>query len=218
MGTVIVLKPLRSILVAILLASLLGACASNSSCDELTVPRSAELFSIRGAESVTRASIGELFGLAKSQVAAWRVIGGGLEALWTAGNREYHLTMEEPKLTVRWTAASPSLGRVLECLGVPDRYQAETLPTPDGVPYHSLSLWYESRNVAAEVSSFGLPWGYSDLQATDRLVFVNGTTWQERLESAYGRGSFPVMGSVRSLRAWPGNLSRIVVGNDPWLR
>lgn len=212
------MKQLRSILVAILLTSLLGACGANSSCDEVMVPKLAELFSIRGDESVARVSIGELVGQTKSQVAAWRAIGGGLEALWTKGNREYHLTTGEPKLSVRWTADPPSLGRVMECLGVPDRYQAETLPTPDGLAYHSLSLWYERWNMAAEVSNYGLPWGYSDLQATDRLVFVNGTTWQERLESAHGPGSFPVMGSVRSLRAWPGSLSKIVVGNDPWLR
>lgn len=210
-------KPFRVLLSSVILAALCAACSSNTSCGELTAPKLLELFAISGDDSVARGRIGELFGLQPSEVTTSRVV-GGYYYYWGIGNRRFTWLGGQTRLEVKWSAAPPTLGRVLQCLGDPDHYQAETLPTPDGPPYHHLSLWYESRAMAAIVDVYGLPWGYSELQATDRLVYVAGGTWQERLESANSLGSFPVMRSVGSLRAWPGSISKIVVGNDPWLR
>ena len=205
------------LLVSVVVAATCVACGANVPCDELMAAKLPELFSIRSDGSDARGRIGEMFGLQASEVSMSRVVGSHLYS-WTVGNRRFTWQAGQSRLELKWNAAPPTLGRVLQCLGTPDRYQAETLPTPDGPPFHSLLLWFESRNTAAAVSNFGLPWGYSELQETDRLVFVTGTTWEERLESAHGPGSFPVMGSVRSLRAWPGSLSKIMVGSDPFLR
>ncbi len=206
----------RAILASFALVAMLGACGSSPPCDELSGLKLPAQIAYPYDESATRNHIGALYGLTASEVTTWRVT-GGLLASWKVGNREFSWASEDTKLDVRWSVSAPSLGRIMQCLGPPDRYQAERLPTPDGQPYHHLSLWYEGRALVAEVSNFGLPWGYTELQAIDRLVYVAGSTWKERLESAYPRGSFHVMRSVGSLRAWPGSLSGIVVGTDPWL-
>ncbi len=203
----------------VILLSLAAAVGSNRpSCDQILLPQIPAAFAAPNDAQTAMVFMGELFGLPSTKMTSAKYVDGSFSIEFDLGNRSLVWNSDSRSLNVRWGSNSPTLGRVMECAGTPDFYQAETLPVADWQPYRALYLWYERSHLVVSVGQFGLPWGYTELQNVDVVRFVSGETWPERLELAFPRGSFPVMSSLRSLKRWPGSLAQVVVGTDPFMR
>lgn len=203
----------------VILLSLAAAVGSNRpSCDQILLPQIPAALAAPNDAQTTMVLLEELFGFPSTKMTSANYVDGSFSIGFDLGNRSLVWNSDSRSLKVRWRSNSPTLGRVMECAGTPDFYQAETLPVPDGRPYRVLYLWFERSHLVASVGQFGLPWGYTELQNVDVVRLVSGETWPERLELTFPRGSFPVMSNLRSLKPWPGSLSQVVVGTDPFLK
>lgn len=202
-----------------LVAQFLLACRAYppTPCEDMQIPSARELLLEFDDQPKLLDHIQAGFPLAASSILVSGLSPSGYAITWNTDNRVFRIdSFVKPRLAITWRANSPTLGRVLDCLGSPSFYQAESLPTTDGPMSFNLLLWYENSGLVVKTFHIGGSPNFDTGHQIDAIVYVSGATRQEILEGHGTVGTFPVIRSMRSVKAWPGTLAGIIVGNDPW--
>lgn len=208
------------VVIICLVAQFLLACRAYAPtpCEDMQIPGARQLLlEYHEDPTLVGPHIKESFPLAASSVSVSGPSYGEYVIAWNTDNRVFRIdSFVEPRLVIQWRDNSPTLGRVLDCLGSPSFYQAESLPNTYGPTSFNLLLWYESSGLIVTAVHFNEFQDFDAGHKIGKIVYVSGETRQEKLQGHGIVGLFPVIGSMRSVKAWPGTLKGIIVGNDPW--
>ena len=168
--------------------------------------------------------ISERFGVPPSTVSV-RSIEEGNDVRWTSNGISYELTVQASHIVlarVTYEKVAPSGQRILECLGVPDKYWAHYFPMPTLTQrLTQLNLFYPAIGAACWMNKYGSGDRPPSFAPTDTVVacdFVPSTPAEQVILRILNDLTAPsaVKWVEDRLQDWPADWRDIVVETEPF--
>ncbi len=188
------------------------------SCTEVVDLR-LEAFPFRASEEAVSTWVQQEIGVQSTAIQGGpSAFGNGYVKYWRVGQRWYEVSQwsdgrDSVLVKTGWDGSAPSLAEALRCFGQPSLYRAYLAMTPGGY-WTCLDLWYPERGLLVSSCVTRKATRITPEQAVADISYVQPGTLSElipRFTAGISPGSERYTQIERSLKPWPGDISRIAI-------